>query len=86
MKCYSHPYFQPAVMFAASCLNMTGSIIAIAIGEANKNPFFFTSFTTSAMYAISNIGRMLEIHEQRKKSFQQVEMERRELKEIVIQR
>ncbi len=81
-------YIQPAGMAFASLLNMVGSVSAMIVG-ADKvndriNPFFYIAFSTSCLYFASNVFRMGQIRQQHNKTFAKIELERRELKEVVI--
>lgn len=84
-KILNSPYFQPGVMMIASCLNVVGSSLAVQNGSAQKNEFFYFSFCTSILYAISNGVRTAQIYNERRKTFvEKLAVER--LEEIVIQK
>jgi len=63
-------YIQPALMGAASLLNIMGSGVAIFVGadrtqEGKVNPFFYTALTTSVMYLGANVFKMGQIYQAR---------------------
>ena len=51
----------PGILFVASAINVIGGGIAIGIGEAAKNPFFYCAFTTSCLYATANAVKLVQI-------------------------
>lgn len=73
-------YVQPALMGAASLLNIMGSGVAILVGadrtpDGKTNPFFYTALTTSVLYLGANVFKMGQIYQAR--SFVQTEELRR---------
>ena len=59
-------YIWPGLMLLASCLNVAGSVTAVAIGAHKNesgeiNPFFFMAMTTSSIYAAANSMAIYQI-------------------------
>ena len=86
-------YAQPAAMGLASLANVIGGIGAIMVGADRTvngiNPFFYIAMATSAVYVAANAIKVGQIYTEQKKTWAEIEIERRntsELMEIIIER